>query len=94
MKESDPNFQNKISTSLAHKIYKIYGKESVTKLKENPYGIVDDVYGVEFKTADLIAQKLGISNESYSRCRSGIFHILNQFASEGHIIIDYKRIKY
>ncbi len=73
-----------VSTSIAHKIYKVYGEESVTKLKENPYGIVDDVYGVGFKTADLIAQKLGISNESYSRCRSGIFHILNQFASEGH----------
>ena len=73
-----------VSTSIAHKIYKVYGKESITKLKENPYGIVDDVYGVGFKTADLIAQKLGASNESYSRCRSGIFHILNQFASEGH----------
>ena len=32
----------------------------------------------------MIAQKLGISNESYGRCRTGIFHILNQFASEGH----------
>ena len=73
-----------VSTSIAHKIYKVYGEESVTKLKENPYGIVDDVYGVGFKTADLIAQKLGISNESYGRCRAGIFHILNQFASEGH----------
>ena len=73
-----------VSTSIAHKIYKVYGEESVTKLKENPFRIVDDVYGVGFKTADLIAQKLGISNESYSRCRSGIFHILNQFASEGH----------
>lgn len=73
-----------VSTSIAHKIYKVYGEESVTKLKENPYGIVDDIYGVGFKTADLIAEKLGISNESYSRCRSGIFHILNQFASEGH----------
>lgn len=44
-----------VSTSIAHKIYKVYGKESITKLKENPYGIVDDVYGVGFKTADLIA---------------------------------------
>ena len=73
-----------VSTSIAHKIYKAYGKESITKLKENPYGIVDDVYGIGFKTADLIAEKLGVSNESYSRCRSGIFHILNQFANEGH----------
>ncbi len=62
-----------VSTSIAHKIYKIYGKESTQKLKENPYGIVDDVYGVGFKTADIIATKLGQSKESYNRCRAGIF---------------------
>ena len=44
-----------VSTSIAHKIYKVYGEESTKKLRENPYGIVDDVYGVGFKTADIIA---------------------------------------
>ncbi len=73
-----------VSTSIAHKIYKVYGEESTKKIRENPYSIVDDVYGVGFKTADTIAQKLGISNESYNRCRAGIFYILSQFASEGH----------
>ncbi len=73
-----------VSTSLAHKIYKVYGEESTKKLRENPYGIVDDIYGVGFKTADLIAKKLGISTESYDRCRAGIFHILNQFSKDGH----------
>lgn len=73
-----------VSTSIAHKIYKVYGEESTQKLRENPYGIVDDVYGIGFKTADIIAQKLGVSNESYNRCRAGIFHILSEFASEGH----------
>ncbi len=73
-----------VSTSIAHKIYKVYGEKSITKLKENPYAVVDDVYGIGFKTTDLIAEKLGVSNESYNRCRSGIFYILNQFASEGH----------
>lgn len=73
-----------VSTSIAHKIYKAYGEESIYKLKENPYGIVDDVYGVGFKTADIIAQKLGQSKESYNRCRAGIFYILSELASEGH----------
>ena len=73
-----------VSTAIAHKIYKVYGEESTQKLKENPYGIVDDVYGVGFKTADIIATKLGQSKESYNRCRAGIFYILSEFASEGH----------
>ncbi len=56
-----------ISTSIAHKIYKVYGEESIAKLKENPYGIVDDVYGVGFKTADIIAEKLGQFNCNVAR---------------------------
>lgn len=73
-----------ISTTVAHKIYKVYGEESIKKLKENPYSIVDDVYGLGFKTADIIAEKLGLSKESYNRCRTGIFHILNEFSREGN----------
>ncbi len=72
-----------ISTAVAHKIYKVYGEESIKKLKDNPYGIVDDVYGLGFKTADMIAQKLGLSKESYSRSRAGIFHVLNEISRDG-----------
>lgn len=46
-----------VSTSIAHKIYKICGEESTKKLRENPYIIVDDVYGVGFKTADTVVEK-------------------------------------
>lgn len=73
-----------ILATVAHKIYKVYGEESIKKLKENPYSIVDDIYGLGFKTADMIAEKLGVSNESYARTRAGIFHILNEFSREGN----------
>lgn len=73
-----------ILATVAHKIYKVYGEESIIKLKENSYSIVDDIYGLGFKTADMIAEKLGLSKESYNRCRTGIFHILNEFSREGN----------
>jgi len=73
-----------VSTTVAHKIYKVYGEESIKKLKENPYSIVDDIYGLGFKTADMIAEKLGTSNESYARTRAGIFHILNEISRDGN----------
>ncbi len=77
-----------ISTSLGQKIFKVYGKESIEKIKENPYRLMDEVYGVGFKTADSIAQKLGIDNESFTRCRAGIFYTLEYFAnSEGHCYV-------
>ncbi len=81
-----------VSTSVAHKIYKVYGDKSITKLKENPYGIVDDVYGIGFKTADIIVEKLGQSKESYNRCRTGIFHILSKLAGEGHCYASFNNL--
>ena len=73
-----------VSTSVAHKIYKVYGEESIQKLKENPYGIVDDIYGIGFKTADMIEIKMGLPKESYNRCRCGLFYILSEFANNGN----------
>lgn len=79
-----------ISTSLGQKIFKAYGKESIEKIKENPYRLIDEVYGVGFKTADSIANKLGIDNESFTRCRAGIFYTLEYLAnSEGHCYVPY-----
>lgn len=79
-----------ISTSLGQKIFKVYGKESIEKIKENPYRLMDEVYGVGFKTADSIAEKLGIDNESFTRCRAGIFYTLEYLAnSEGHCYVPF-----
>ncbi len=74
-----------VGALIGQKIFKIYGKESIKKIKENPYRLIDEVYGVGFKTADTIAQSLGFNKESFDRCRAGILYILEYFAnSEGH----------
>lgn len=46
-----------VSTAYAAKIYRQYGKESIDKVKENPYRLADDIWGIGFKTADGIANK-------------------------------------
>jgi exodeoxyribonuclease V alpha subunit len=77
-----------VSVALGHKIYKVYGKESIEKIKKNPYSLADDIYGIGFLTADIIAQKLGTDRESYNRCRAGIFYILSYFANVyGHCFV-------
>jgi len=73
-----------INPSLAAKIYKTYEDDSINVIKKNPFKLVDDIWGVGFKTADTIAQKLGFAKESYYRCRSGIVYVLNQMADNGH----------
>ena len=76
---------NGVSTAFAAKIYKAYGNESIDKVKENPFQLADDIWGIGFKTADSIAEKLGISKSDYTRCRSGIMYALNTLADDGHV---------
>ena len=73
-----------VSTSHATKIYKTYGNQSIEIVRENPYRLADDIWGIGFRTADIIARKMGFGEEKYARLRSGIMYALNQLADEGH----------
>ena len=74
-----------MSTAFAAKIYRQYGNESIPKVKENPFRLADDIWGIGFKTADNIAMKLGIGKEAFIRLRSGIMYTLSELADEGHV---------
>ncbi|MCL2096986.1 MAG: AAA family ATPase, partial [Oscillospiraceae bacterium] len=77
-----------VSTAFGYRIYKTYGDKSIETVKNNPYKLADDIWGVGFKTADNIASKLGIDKESFERCRSGVFYVLNKFADDyGHCFV-------
>ncbi len=74
-----------VSTSFAAKIYKAYGAKSIELVKENPYRLADDIWGIGFRTADQIAMKLGLKKDSYFRIRAGILYTLSQLADNaGH----------
>ncbi|MDO5296378.1 MAG: ATP-dependent RecD-like DNA helicase [bacterium] len=73
-----------VSTSHATKIWKTYGSESIQIVQENPYRLADDIWGIGFKTADAIAEKLGFEKEKYVRLRSGLLYALNRLADAGH----------
>ena len=73
-----------ISMNLAAKIYQEYGPSLYGIIRENPYRLADDIWGIGFKTADQIAEKLGIGKEKFVRLRSGILYTLNKLSEEGH----------
>ena len=73
-----------VSTSHATKIYKTYGNDSIKVVQENPYRLADDIWGIGFKTADTIAEKMGFGKEKYARLRSGLFYTLNKLSEDGH----------
>jgi exodeoxyribonuclease V alpha subunit len=81
-----------VSTAYAAKIYRQYGKESINRVKENPYRLADDIWGIGFKTADSIASKMGYEKNSPQRCRSGVLYTLNQLAEDGHVYAEPEQL--
>ncbi len=76
-----------ITPNYGMKIYKEYGKDTIKAISENPYKLSEDIIGIGFKTADKIAQNMGISRESPYRIEGGIRYTLNAYASNGHVYV-------
>jgi len=74
-----------VSTNLAVKIYKTYGDDSLEIVQQDPYRLERDIYGVGFKTADRIAQALGLPPEHPSRVEAGVVFALNEMSNGGHV---------
>ncbi|MDP2948316.1 MAG: AAA family ATPase, partial [Chloroflexota bacterium] len=74
-----------VSSTYAVKIYKRYGNQSVSVVKENPYRLAEDIRGIGFKTADKIARNLGIDPGSQIRAEAGLLYMLSQMVDEGHV---------
>jgi exodeoxyribonuclease V alpha subunit len=73
-----------VSPAYAQKIFKSYGDKSIEKVKENPFYLARDIFGIGFKTADTIAGKLGIAKDSPMRIDAGIEFVLSELSSDGH----------
>src|SRR5205085_3855927 len=79
---------HEVSMNMATRIYKQYGKESIKVIRENPYQLAEDVHGIGFRTADDIAVKLGLPQDSVPRLATGLKYVLAQAANEdGHCFL-------
>ena len=73
-----------IPPSTASRVYRAYGAEAKKRITENPYCLIDDIWGIGFIKADAIAIKLGFDAESYKRIKAGLTFALQEAASNGH----------
>ncbi len=78
-----------VSAAYAVKIYKTYGKDAIAMIRDNPYRMAMDIFGIGFVTADKIAEKLGFAKDSPERARAGILYTLHNLADEGHVFFPY-----
>lgn len=82
-----------VGSSLALKIYRAFGAETVARVKENPYCLAEEIYGVGFVLADRIAATLGISGDFPLRIQAGLLHVLKKFADDGHCFVPLTPLK-
>jgi exodeoxyribonuclease V alpha subunit len=73
-----------VSTSLGVRIYKTYQDQAIEVVRREPYRLASDVWGIGFKTADQIAQRLGIPHDSPQRVKAGLQFALSQATEDGH----------
>jgi hypothetical protein len=79
-----------VSSGYATKIFKQYGNEAIKVVKENPYRLATDIFGIGFITADKIPEKLGFGKDSELRAQAGILYVLRELSDEGHVYYPYE----
>ncbi|GIJ54111.1 SF1B family DNA helicase RecD2 [Virgisporangium aurantiacum] len=81
-----------VSTSIAVRIYKRYAEKSIEVVKAEPYRLAADVWGIGFKTADTIAQAVGIPHDSPERVKAGLQYTLSEATDDGHCYLPTDRL--
>lgn len=82
-----------VSTSFAVKIFKAYGNNSIEKIEQDPYRLVEDIWGIGFKSADKLALQLGLEKDSIKRIKSGILYCITETTNEGHLYLEVEKSK-
>jgi exodeoxyribonuclease V alpha subunit len=81
-----------VSTGHATKIFRHYRDRSIAAVRQNPYRLASEIFGIGFLTADRIADKLGFAKDSSLRAESGILYTLERVAEEGHVYFPYESL--
>jgi exodeoxyribonuclease V alpha subunit len=74
-----------VSGAFAVRIVKKYGRDAINVVRSNPYRLAHEVWGIGFRTADAIAEKLGIARDAPERLEAGLLHALETSAEDGHM---------
>jgi helicase, putative, RecD/TraA family len=78
---------NGVSPSLAMRIYKQYGDDTIAIIRKNPYRLAYDVWGIGFLTADKIAHEMGVQPSASERVEAGVMYALSHAEDEGHVCL-------
>jgi exodeoxyribonuclease V alpha subunit len=78
-----------IAAAHARRIHKVYGRDSLETVRNDPYILARTITGIGFRTADAVAEKLGIPRNSIQRARAAMIFMLERMADEGHVFAPF-----
>ena len=81
-----------VSPTLGAKIHKAYGAAAAAVVRDNPFRLAADVFGIGFKTADRIARSMGLAHDSPQRAQAGVVYALQQLGDDGHVCAPHERL--
>ncbi|HSW36578.1 MAG TPA: ATP-dependent RecD-like DNA helicase, partial [Candidatus Limnocylindrales bacterium] len=76
-----------VSVGQALRLYRRYGSRTIEQLKENPYRMAEDIFGIGFKTADKIARQMGLREDAPERVQASITYTLGRASEQGHVFL-------
>ncbi|MBQ9624706.1 MAG: ATP-dependent RecD-like DNA helicase, partial [Clostridia bacterium] len=76
-----------ITANQATKLYLTYGNSAVAIVKANPYRMIEDIKGIGFKTADVIAMNMGVEKDNPLRLEAGITYVRSLGMMNGHVFL-------
>jgi len=81
-----------VGTARAVRIYKTYGDAAIEQVRNDPYRLALDIRGIGFKTADELANSLGVAKDSMLRAQAGVRHVLQELCDHGHCAARYEQL--
>ncbi|HEX9788260.1 MAG TPA: helix-hairpin-helix domain-containing protein, partial [Candidatus Binatia bacterium] len=82
-----------VGASLALRIYRVFGADTIAQVRENPYALAREVHGIGFLLADRLADDIGIRGDYPLRVQAGVLHVLGELAERGHCYADLLSLK-
>jgi exodeoxyribonuclease V alpha subunit len=69
----------------AREIVRKYGAEAPRIVRDDPYIVAEQIRGIGFRTADRIADALGIAGDDLRRVQGGVLHLIGKAVDDGHV---------
>jgi exodeoxyribonuclease V alpha subunit len=82
-----------VGASLALRIYRVFGADTIAQVRNNPYALAREVHGIGFLLADRLAHHIGIRGDFPLRVQAGVLHVLREMAERGHCYADLAALK-